>query len=368
MDKAEAPLNIVHTEASLGWGGQEIRILTEAKGMQARGHKVRILCPENANLYNEAIKREIPVTPLPIGRKNLVGLKAIYRWLKQNKVDVINTHSSTDSWLVALASLFLRKAPPMVRTRHISAAIPKNLPTRWLYQRASAHIVTTGENLRQQLIDENRFDPTTITSVPTGIDTDLFQPGDKQSARQQLGLPEDAYIIGIVATLRSWKGHQYLIDAFSQLGFNNARLLIIGDGPVRQMIEQQVRQTGLDEQVIMTGNQADVPQWLNAMDLFVLPSYANEGVPQAILQAMLCRLPVISTPVGSITEIVRDVDTGLLVNPKDVNSLFTAMKKLIDRPELAKQLANNAYDLAKREFGIDRMLDQMTTKFSSVIR
>ncbi|MBU1978706.1 MAG: glycosyltransferase, partial [Gammaproteobacteria bacterium] len=203
-------LNIVHTEASLGWGGQEIRILTEAAGMMLRGHQVTLLCPAEAKIYEEARLHGIPAVALPIGRKNLRGVLALYRWLRNNPADILNTHSSTDTWLAALASLLPGAQAPIVRTRHISAAIPNNQATRWLYQSATCHIVTTGEKLRQQLIDDNGYKPETITSVPTGIDTSRFKPGDKILARRQLGLPEECAIIGIVATLRSWKGHAYL--------------------------------------------------------------------------------------------------------------------------------------------------------------
>lgn len=172
-------LNIVHTEASLGWGGQEIRILTEAAGMMLRGHQVTLLCPAEAKIYEEARLHGIPAVALPIGRKNLRGVLALYRWLRNNPADILNTHSSTDTWLAALASLLPGAQAPIVRTRHISAAIPNNQATRWLYQSATCHIVTTGEKLRQQLIDDNGYKPETITSVPTGIDTSRFKPDRK---------------------------------------------------------------------------------------------------------------------------------------------------------------------------------------------
>ncbi|HLF22956.1 MAG TPA: glycosyltransferase family 4 protein, partial [Burkholderiales bacterium] len=138
-------LNIVHTESSCGWGGQEIRILTEARGMQRRGHRVTIVCPSEAPIYTAAQKLGIAAVALPIARKNLRGLFALRAWLKQQRdIGVLNTHSSTDSWLVAVARLTLRGDAPMVRTRHVSTHIGNNWPTRWLYREATRHIVTTG--------------------------------------------------------------------------------------------------------------------------------------------------------------------------------------------------------------------------------
>ncbi|MHB9100003.1 MAG: glycosyltransferase family 4 protein [Sulfuricella sp.] len=361
-----AHLRIVHTEASLGWGGQEIRILTEAAGMIRRGHQVTLLCPPQARIYTEAQSCGIPAVALPIGRKNLRGVLALRRWLKTHPVDVINTHSSTDTWLAALAVHSLGKQAPIVRTRHISSPIPHNLATRWLYQHASRHIVTTGERLREQLIGVNGFTPAAITSVPTGVDTAHFVPGDKTAARMQLGLPQDVPIVGIVATLRSWKGHRYLVEAFAALP-DTTRLLIVGDGPVKEALLAQIEQLGLAERVILPGNQRDVLPWLQAMDVFALPSYANEGVPQAILQAMLCALPIVTTPVGSILEAVQHEQTGLIVEPQNAEILRQAIQRLLADPELRQKLGSAARERALAHFGFEAMVERMETIFRNAV-
>ena len=182
-------MHIVHTESSQGWGGQEIRILSESEGMRARGHRVTVIAPASARVHQEAQRRGIETADLPLARKSLRGVVALRRWLAAHPVDVINTHSSTDSWIVAVACSTLRAPPAIVRTRHVSVPIAKNAATRWLYTGATRHIVTTGETLRRQLIDENRFPPERLTSVPTGIDARRFAPGDRAAARVATGTP-----------------------------------------------------------------------------------------------------------------------------------------------------------------------------------
>ncbi|MBI5782467.1 MAG: glycosyltransferase family 4 protein [Gammaproteobacteria bacterium] len=360
-------MHIVHTEASRGWGGQEIRILTEAEGMIRRGHRVTLLCPNRARIFTEAEQRKIPVVALPIGRKRLRGVLALRRWLRATPVDVINTHSSTDTWLVALASLLLERPPSLVRTRHISASVPKNRLTRWLYQKATTHIVTTGEKLRLQLAMENGYDPATITSVPTGMDIEYFVPGIRAARRAQLHLDSNSLVIGIVATLRSWKGHEYLVEAFSRLSARSSQLVILGDGPQREALRQRVQALGLQDRVFMQGDQRDVLPWLQAMDIFVLPSYANEGVPQAIMQAMLCALPVVTTPIGSIGEIVTHDSTGLMVKPKDADDLWQALEKLAADASLRNRLGAQARQFALAHFGLDPMLDKMEKIFAGAM-
>ncbi len=360
-------MNIVHTEASCGWGGQEMRILSEAAGLISRGHQVRLLCPPEARIFAEAARRGVPATALPIGRKNLKGMLALRKWLSEMPaIDVINTHSSSDSWLAALACATLTNPPPIVRTRHISAAVPKNFSTRWLYTRATRHIVTAGEKLRQTLIEHNGYPPGNITSVPTGIAATSFFPGDKRDARRLLGLDESLHYIGIVATLRSWKGHLYLLEAFAGIEREGWQLLIVGDGPMRDVIEPKIAELGLGKSVILAGQQDEPERWLRALDIFCLPSYANEGVPQAVIQAMMTALPVITTPVGSITEAVEEGVSGVLVPPQDAEALRAALINLIDNPVQGQALGQAAKHAAVARFAESAMLDSMEKIFRMV--
>lgn len=337
--------------------------------MLARGHRVEIWAVPGSTILTEAAARGLPQRALPIGRKSLTGLFALRRAIVETHPDVINTHSSTDTWLAALATLSLRAAPPIVRTRHISAPVPRNLASRWLYQRAARHIVTTGERLRGTLIGENRFPPERITSVPTGIDTAQFHPGDRREARRQLGLDPDARYIGIIATLRSWKGHLYLLDAFARLApaEANLHLLIVGDGPMDAVIQGRISELGLENKAHLVGRQDNVPRWLQALEVFCLPSYANEGVPQAVLQAMLTGLPVVTTPVGSIEEAIADGATGLLIPPRDSEALAAALRKVLNDVGLAQRLGAAARHEAVRRFGLDTMLDGMERVFRRVV-
>jgi glycosyltransferase involved in cell wall biosynthesis len=353
-------MKILHTESSLGWGGQEIRVLTEARGVARRGHTVAIAAPAEARIYAAAADYGIERVALPIGRKNLRGLAAMRGALGRTRYDVIDTHSSTDSWLATLACRFLKQRPAIVRTRHISAPLPRNAATRWLYGQA-AHTVTTGEKLRLQVIAEAALDPARVTSIPTGIDLERFRPGDRVQARARLDLPLDATIVGIVATLRSWKGHAFLLEACAGIG--DVLLVIVGDGPQRGALEQKARDSGVASRVRFAGNQADVAPWMQALDLFCLPSYANEGVPQALAQAMACGLPVISTPVGSIEELVADGRTGVIVPPSDARALRGAIEALLADEPRRRALGAAALAHAQAHLGDEAMVDAMLRVF-----
>jgi glycosyltransferase involved in cell wall biosynthesis len=362
-------LHIVHTEASCGWGGQEIRILSESEGMIAKGHQVTLLCSDTAPILNAARERGIPAVGLPLQKKTLKGLLAVRNWLKAHPdVDVVNPHSSTDSWFVALSRATLKKKFAIVRTRHVSVPVSNNLTTKWLYSKGCDAIVTTGEKLKATLIRDNGIPADKLCSVATGINPETFSPGDKQLAREQTGLPGDAFVIGIVATLRSWKGHEYLLEAFSNIATPNMHLVLVGGGPQRENLEKQVKQLGLEKQVTFSGNQEDVVPWLRSMDLFVLPSYANEGVPQSMMQAMFSGVPVIGTPVGSVDEILIDNQTGLMVEPRNTQSLQKAILKMMNDETLRNQLSAQALNHVKGNYSFSHMIERMEAIFKESIR
>ena len=356
-------MHIVHTEASHGWGGQEIRVLSEAEGMRGRGHRVTLIAPASARIYGEAAARRIDAVDLPIGRKRPGGVLALRRWLGANAVDVVNTHSSTDSWLAALACRTLARAPAIVRTRHVSTPVPGNRATRWLYTDATRRIVTTGEALRRTLIEENGFPADQITSVPTGISSERFAPGERAAARVATGLPADRTMVGIVATLRDWKGHQFLLEAMAKLPGERVGLAIVGDGPQHAALAARIRELGLDGRVWMPGDQRDVVPWLRSFDVFALPSYASEGVPQALLQAMLCGLPCVTTGVGAIGEAAIDGETALVVPPRDAEALAGAIGRLVAEGALRARLGAAARAHCVARFGYEAMLDRMEAVF-----
>jgi len=360
-------MKILHTESSCGWGGQEIRILDEAQGMSMRGHDVVIAAPSEARIYEAALRRGLRAEALPIRGKTLVGLLAMRRRLRTHSVDVVNTHSSTDSWLAALACATLAHAPVIVRTRHVSTSISNSPPTQWLYRRATRHIVTTGERLRTQLIRDNGLPPERITSIPTGIEAARFVPSEKEAARRSTGLPAGRRLVGIVATLRSWKGHRYLIEALSRLP-EDVGLVIVGDGPQRHNIESKIREFGVGERVWLVGNQDNVLPWLQSLDVFALPSYANEGVPQALVQAMLCGLPCVTTAAGSIGEIARDGATAIVVRPEDAADLKRGLEKALGDAELSKRLGAAARLYCASNLSVGTMLDRMEKVFRDVVR
>jgi glycosyltransferase involved in cell wall biosynthesis len=367
---AKHSYTILHTEASLGWGGQERRILAEAEAMQRRGHRLLLACDPRGELYRQAPEWGWSPFPLACGglRRNLGAWWRLRRLLRTQRVDVLNTHSSLDSWIGALAWRSLRKRPQLVRTRHLSTPVHDNLPTRWLY-RAPAAIITTGEVTRDLLARRLGVPEGRIFSIPTGVSLEKFTPQEKnQELLARLQIPSEAFIFGTVAMLRSWKGHLYLLEALKELvrGGEPAYLLVVGEGPYRVLIEEKVRDLGLSEWVRLAGYQDEVAPWFALMDAVVLASYANEGVPQALLQAMAMERAVVGTEVGGIPEVVIEGETGLLVPPKDAAALVRALRLLLEDAGLRRELGRRSRELMVARFSLEQMAIEVEAVYEAV--
>lgn len=358
-------MHIVHTEADGGKGGQPLRIINESLGMIERGHQVTILCPETAPLHELARNAGLNVVTMPLKRKNLKNLQQLRRWIISHRatIDVINSHNSADTWLVALANLTLANPVPLVRTRHASGVPRNNWTTRWLFRKACAHIVTTGEALRHQMADIG-VPMAQSTSVPSGVDTRRFQPGDKQAARAHCGLTQDDFWLGVVSHLRPNKGHSVLLRALAQIDNPAIKLAIVGEGPHKATLAQQITELGLAQRVVMAGHRSDPEQWFPAFDIALSPSHDMEGVPQGVLQSLASRIATIATDAGGTADAVINNETGLLIPQRDEAALRDAIVKLYDDGALREKLAQQGYDYLCAHLTRERMLDAMEKVFT----
>jgi glycosyltransferase involved in cell wall biosynthesis len=227
-------------------------------------------------------------------------------WLDRNRADfdLLNTHSSTDSWLSALACATMRHAPPIVRTRRIDAdwQPPDDavaLRTRYGAHRHHGRSVASPARTRQRRLNG-----------PDDIDPHRHRPRAFRSRRRRGGTGTSRTRSAADARhrcdLRDWKGHEVLFDALARdrAAWSAWNVLIVGDGPYRPHLDEKLAALGATNIVRFTGQQDDVVPWLQAMEIFVLPSWGDEGVPQSLMQAAACGLAAVSTPIGAIAEAV----------------------------------------------------------------
>ncbi len=363
-------INILHTEWSKGWGGQEMRVVAESVSFRERGYQVTIACQPDSLILPHAQEAGIPVIPLAQkkGFRPAGVLKAM-RIIRAYRIDVVHTHSSVDAWNFGLAARLL--GVPVVRSRHLSTRVNRTPLSYLLYMKLADRVITSGQAIKDAMVKRNRMRPEQIVSIPAGIDEARFSPSvDTAGVRKEFGLHDGDFVVGIVAGLRSWKGQDYLIEAVAQLRRQGVpvKLLIVGAGPQEALLRRMIHDKGLDGVAIMTGHRRDIPSLMKAMQCLALPSTANEATSQVLPQAMAMKVAVIATDVGGLAEVVIDHDTGLLVPLRDANALAAAIRWIYEHPEEARQMAERGYHHALANFTFDRMIERTEQVYLDVLK
>jgi len=321
------------------------------------------MAPPDSKLYKKAQDEGFKAVPIIYKRRYIPWLTfKIKRFIEKNRIDIVNTHSSKDSWIALPAARLARNTPLVIRTRHLSTLIGKNLLSRILYNSLPHYVITTGEAIRKQMINHNRFNPEKIISIPTGVDTEQFKPGcEFKDIREELGLSSSTPLIGTLSVLRSWKGIDYIVRAMPLIvrEMPSVRLVVAGDGIHRNTLEKTIKDTGVEQLVYMLGYRKDVINILSSLNILVHPSYANEGVPQSILQAMALGRPVISSELEPLKEVVINGKTGITVPPKNPSALSKAIIRLLKDESLQETIVSNARRLVEGKYSYKSMLDRL---------
>jgi glycosyltransferase involved in cell wall biosynthesis len=351
----------------MGWGGQEMRVLAEAAGMAGRGHEVRVACQPGSVIAERA--RGFGINTCVMGMNGPFDIPAVRRLtnlLRTEEFDILNTHSSKDSWCAGLASR-LCDGVKTIRTRHLFIPIGDGRDSRFLYRTIPDAVVTMGEAIRRHIMDQAGVPSDRIVSIPTGIDLEQFDPGrtSGQEIRAELGIPQDSILIGTIGMMREMKGHVYFLRAAAHIARTcpDARFLMVGDSPectnnqTRDKILAELAGMSIRDRVITPGFRTDVADLLAAMDVFVLASVRDEGLPQVITQAMAMRRPVVATNVGGVPEQVIDGETGYLVPPENAGQLADAVIRVLTDPSKAREMCSQGRRMVECKFTLEAMLD-----------
>ncbi|MHB8536319.1 MAG: glycosyltransferase [Sulfuricaulis sp.] len=344
-------LTVLHTEASLGFGGQERRILRELEGLDPGRFRGLLVCQPDSKLGAATEERKIPTIRLKMrSAYDPLAFAQILRLLRRERVDIVHAHSSRDAWLAGAAGKLL--GIPVFRTRHLLTRIGG----RYVYTHLTDRVITVSEDVRRYLISRG-VSGDKITSVPTGINFKRFNPArtDLEDMRARFKVPRGSFVIGIIAVLRKAKGHRYLLQALKILApeFPQLKLLIAGTGPQEQNIRTLIKELGLEEQVRMLGHIEDVPSLLRALDVFVLPAQ-EEALGTALIEATAMGVPAIATKIGGIPEVLGDA--GLLFASEDIDALVNHLRILMRSPELAARMREQGKARARELYDENLMI------------
>ena len=331
-------IRVLHTEWSNGWGGQEIRVINEMNAVREAGVNVFLACRDDAIIKKKALENNIKVFTLPfMGNADIKTLFGLNKIIKTYSIDIVNTHSGKDTWVGGLAAKLA--GIKFIRTRHLSNPI-SHARTNFINELAD-YIFTTGENVREDMIKYNRIQSHKIQSIPTGIDSSIFNSDkyDIAECRKQFNLRDDEIAIGILAVLRQFKRHDLFLKMAKVIikKYSNKKFVFIiaGDGPQKNSIKKIINDLNLTPHVKFLGHVNKVPEFLSALDILVLSSDSKEGVPQSVMQALFMGKAVVATNSGSTNDLFNDNNFQLVGTDSSIE-LVKGISYYIDNDKIKR--------------------------------
>lgn len=332
-------------------GGVDTHIYELTRALIKAGHSVRIVARTKNNPAPNNF-HGIPVDQVrDPGSHFLFDIKlasTLRRLISAHNINIVHVHMGR-----RLSAC--KKLPvPVIFTNHVSSFVRRASKGYWnklklRHQlRPAEAILTASEILAEKTRDVGYEGP--ITYIANGVDTDTFCPGDS-SLREQLGIPEDAFVLAVACRLHPVKGVVYLAKAIAELDHPMLHVVVAGDGSERQEIESILEDQIAEGKVHMLGavDYAAMPSIYRAANASALPSLM-EATSIAGLEAMACGLPLIASRVGGLPFIVDDGRTGLLTQPESPQELQQALMKLLESPALVAKMGSAALERVEREF------------------
>lgn len=288
-------------------------------------------------------------------------MRRLARFWKRENVDLVHAHQYTP-FFYAMAARGLRRRPPLLFNEH-GRWFPdyprrKRILFNRLMLRRGDRVVGVGGSVRQALIDNEGIPADRIAVIYNGVDVSAFDgpPPDRVAVRREIGAGPDDLVILQVARLDHLKDHATAIRTIRRVaaGRSDVRLVLVGEGPEREKVEAAIAECDVAPQVRLLGLRDDVPRLLRSADLFLLTSI-SEGIPVTLIEAMAAGLPVVSTDVGGVAEVVEAGRTGLLAPSGDDAALARAVLRLAGDPDLRRTMGRHGHQRAGEVFSEQRM-------------
>lgn len=354
------------------FGGAQKYVFELATSLDKNTYEVVVALGGEGILKQKLIASGIEVITIPNLEKDISILKEfstfrfLYNLFNERHFDVIHLNSSKISGLGSFAAR-ISGIPNIIFTAHgwafnenrssISKLIIKL--AYWLTMVLCDKTIAVSENLKERVLGWP-YISNKITVIHNGVkEIDFYE---KLEARQKISeinpkIDTEKFLVGTIAELHPIKGLDILIDAVKEINDTDAQFVIIGEGQIREKLEKQIKDLGLENKVILLGFLDNAAKHLKAFDLFVLPS-RSEALALVILEAGLAEVPVVASRVGGIPEIISNPKFGKLVSSENKNELTTAIKNSIENYDETKQTAINLNQRVTENFNHQKMLEE----------
>ncbi len=360
-------MRILHLIASEGLYGAA-RVVIELSKALKKVHNCQPIVGVITNSYNtdvaiidEAKANDIDVVIFHSNRQlSLKTVLSIKKYIKTENIHLVHCHGYKSNFYGLISS---SNKIPKVATNH------NWLISHWklklyclldaLWIRYFDRIVAVSDEIKREML-KYRIPEKKIEVVDNGIDLGRFNKDiSTKEIKREFNINDDNKIVGTIGSLRYEKGHIYLLRAAKEIIENHkyVKFMIIGDGPLRKYLANEIINLGIKDNVIFTGYRKDIPEMLSVFDIFVLPSI-KEGLPLVLLEAMAAGKPVIASKVGAVPKIIKNNKNGILIKSKSIPELKSAIDFILDNKEKVERLTTEGYVTVKKEFSSEIMCEK----------
>jgi glycosyltransferase involved in cell wall biosynthesis len=375
------PLRVAHVNANFFAGAGGI-MLREALALAGQGCSSTIVAPHDGTLLRRAEEGGLNIVRLDTLRggrhpaaSEVAALRELSVHLRAGRYDVVHTHG-TKSGLLGRIAAHRVGVRAIVHTLHgfpfhefqspVTRAALHTMERR--LGRVTDYFLTDGTFVASEAVRLKIAPPDRIRALISPIDrVPEVTPERRRRARQLLGLPQDAKVVGTTGRMVMQKAPLDMVEAFAVLNRPDLYMVWIGDGDLRRKTEKKIRAKGLDGRFLLMGERSDVPQLLPALDVFALSSLF-EGLPCSLVEAMTCGIPVVASAVNSVPEIVLAGKTGIVSRPNDPASLASGIAYLLDHPQDAARMAAAARSHVGEQFRSDVLGEELLDVYETALR
>ncbi len=350
------PIHYTFLIPSTAFGGLEIQTVERAADAIRSGGRALVVTTASSRVASYARSLEIPVEHLRPKPEYVdpAAIRRLGRMMRRKRSSVCVVAMSKHLSIALLARGLFARDLAVVYYRQIQAGRKKRDPFHdWIYRNLDGAIVLT-ERMKEDLQRATVLPGDRIEVIPYGVHLDRFDPGarDKRDARRRFGLPEEAFVAGLVGRIEAGKGQHVAVEAFARAAVPGALLVLCGSPQGEAYLEElkaRIRALGIESSVRILPFTFEVPTLMGAFDVSLLPS-RRETFGLVVIEAMAAGLPVIATRAGGVPEIVDHGETGLLFDPGDTETLARHIRRLAEDASLRESLGRRARKAAEGRY------------------
>lgn len=370
IPQGRRPLTIMQVASCFtSWGGMEIHLLNLSDQLRARGHRVIVAAQPGGWVLPRAQAMGLETFEATVRRQqDWSDFGRYLAFLKREKVDIVHIHTNWDA-VVPAAAARVAGVPVAVLTWHLPSPFKNrrggDLMLSLLYKR----MIAISNSVRDRHIAHG-VPPEKIHVIHHGTDTQAFRDVSRsaEAVRTDLGLPSDAFAVGIVGRVSHEKGHGDLLEALRRLAPDHPDLpdiyiVVVGNGPDVPLLQKAAAEKGISNRVVFTGFRDDVNNVINALDVVAVPSIWHEPCSAVVQQSMALSKPVIGSRMGGTPEMIAEDETGLLVPAADPAALAAAIASLASDPALRRRMGEAGAIRAEALFTLSQMTDRVESLY-----